>query len=340
MSDAPSGPGSEITAGSVTTPRHRTAYLAAGPVDGPLVLLVHGWPERAISWRHQLAHLGALGYRAVAPDMRGYGGSTVHPERSDYAMEPIVDDVLELLAHLGRTEAAWVGHDWGSPVVWSVASHHPEVCTRVASLCVPYQPGGFTIESMVPLVDRDLYPADEFPVGQWDYFLHYREDFDAASAAFEADVERSVKVLFRRGDPGVVGVRSPLASVRRRGGWFGSAGVAPDREVDEAVLDEVSFRTYVDGLRRNGFRGPDSWYVNDEPNADYAARSVDGGRLSMPVLFLHARYDQVCATIGTRLADPMRAACAHLTEEVVDSGHWMAQECPDDVNRALATFLR
>ena len=330
---------SEITEHVAETPRHRSAYLQAGPQDGPLVVLVHGWPERAISWRHQLVHLAELGYRVVAPDMRGYGDSTVHPHTEDYAIEVIVGDMLDLLDALGRTAAVWVGHDWGSPVVWALAGHRPDVCTAVANLCVPYQPGGFTVDNVVALVDRDLYPQDEFPAGQWEYFLYYREQFAKATKAFEANIPNTVRVLFRGGNPATLGSRAPTAYTRLRNGWFGSSDEAPDLPMDTAVLDEASYATYVEGLTRNGFSGPDSWYLNDERNGAYAMSAVDGGRLTMPVLFLHARYDLVCETVTSRLAEPMRASCDHLTEVIVDSGHWMAQEQPEAVNAAFGRWL-
>src|SRR5690606_20240591 len=117
---------------------HTTSFLASGPEDGPLVVFVHGWPERSLSWRHQLPALGALGFRAVAPDMRGYGGSTVYERLEDYAQELVVGDVVGLVDALGRERATFVGHDWGSPTVWNLASHHPQRCHGVASLCVPY----------------------------------------------------------------------------------------------------------------------------------------------------------------------------------------------------------
>ena len=97
-------------------------YLAAGPEDGPLIVFVHGWPELSLSWRHQLACFGGLGFRAVAPDMRGYGRSSVYDRHDAYGQRQVVDDMLILLAELGRERAVWVGHDWGSPTAWSMAS--------------------------------------------------------------------------------------------------------------------------------------------------------------------------------------------------------------------------
>lgn len=206
-----------ITAHECATARHTTRYLSAGLADGPLIVFVHGWPELAISWRHQIECFAALGFSAVAPDMRGYGGSTVHAQKAAYAMAEIVQDMVELLAHLGRDKAIWVGHDWGSPVVWSMASHHADKCLGVASLCVPYMPRGFTLDSLVPLIDRKVYPKELYPLGQWDYQAYYHDSFDEARAALEADPLRTVKALMRSGDAGAVpacGLRLDLRDAR------------------------------------------------------------------------------------------------------------------------------
>ena len=115
----------QVTEHTVKGSAHTTFYLAAGPKAGPPVIFVHGWPELSISWRHQLPVVGGLGFRAIAPDLRGYGRSTVYSEHSDYSLEKNVADMIALLDALGHERAIWVGHDWGAPVVWSIASHHP-----------------------------------------------------------------------------------------------------------------------------------------------------------------------------------------------------------------------
>src|ERR1043165_9845317 len=113
-----------ITDHVVKTPRHTSFYLACGAPSAPPIIFVHGWPELSISWRHQLPVIGGLGFRAVAPDMRGYGRSRVYRDSAAYAQQEVVADMLELLDALGADKAVWVGHDWGSPTVWDIASHH------------------------------------------------------------------------------------------------------------------------------------------------------------------------------------------------------------------------
>lgn len=327
-----------MTERAFETSRHRTVYLDCGPPDGPLMIFVHGWPTLAMSWRSQLVHFTALGYRCVAPDMRGYGGSSAPPRREDYALEEIVADMLALVRHLGAEGAIWVGHDWGSPVVWELARQYPELCRGVVSMCVPYMADGFTPSALIPLVDRNIYPEAEFPVGQWDYILFYASEFETARATFEFDVRATVKALFRSGSAKHHGRPAPTARITRDGGWFGGAGRAPDLPRDPAMLSQDDLDRYVAAFERSGFFGPDAWYVNQERNARYALAS--GRRtLRLPVLFLHAAYDSICETVDSRLAEPMRRDCTDLTEHVLEAGHWVAQEQPARVNATIEAWL-
>lgn len=328
-----------VTQHTAKSGAHRTAYLAAGPENGPLIIFVHGWPELSRSWRHQLPLFGGLGFRAVAPDMRGYGGSSVYPAHADYAQELIVGDMLGLLQDLGRERAVWVGHDWGCATVWSIASHHPERCVAVANLCVPYHTLECGLDGFLPFVDRNVYPEELYPAGQWEYQLFYRENFESARTLFEANAYNTVKLLFRKGDPNDRGKPAMTAPVRNDGGWFGGANAVPDMPRDDDVVSHEDLCAYAAALDRNGFFGPDSYYMNHEANAAYAARAVNDAYLDMPVSFLAAAYDTVCETIDSRLAEPMRKYCRTLSEEVIESGHWMAQEKPREVNAALVRWL-
>jgi pimeloyl-ACP methyl ester carboxylesterase len=203
---------------------------------------------------------------------------------------------------------------------------------------VPYQPDGFAVETVVPLADRAVYPADKFPVAQWDYQMFYRESFAVAEAGFERDVDATVRVLFRSGDPLGKGKPARTAFVRANGGYFGRGNSAPNLPRDAALLSEEDERRYAAALERNGFFGPCSWYMNWKANLAYAERAKANWRLEMPVLFLHAAYDYICETLVSRLAEPMRAHCDNLTEATIPSGHWMAQEKPVEVNAALAKW--
>lgn len=329
-----------VTEHTLRTERHTTGYLAAGPEDGPVVIFVHGWPELSISWRHQLPVFGGLGFRAIAPDMRGYGRSSTYDEIERFAQPEIVEDLIELADHLGAERVLWVGHDWGSPVVWNMASHHPDRCHGVVNLCVPYRTLDLGWQPTIDLVDRDLYPHDQYPAGQWDYQLFYEENLDRAIEVFSADTYATVKAFFRKGNPAGVGQPSRSATTRADGGFFGGADQVPATEPDLDVVTETDLRTYAAGLDRNGFFGPTAWYLNHAANERYAASVVNDGRLDLPVLFLSARFDHTCQCVDTRLGDPMRAYCDDLTERIIDTGHWMAQERPAEVNAAIVEWMR
>ncbi|MBC8153800.1 MAG: alpha/beta hydrolase [Bacteroidetes bacterium] len=321
------------------TARHRTAYLEVGPADGPLFIFVHGWPELGIVWRAQLEYFAAAGWRCIAPDMRGYGNSSVPPKVADYALREAVADLVELHDALGGAPAMWAGHDWGAPVVWAMASHHVNRCRGVINLNVPYFPASFDLESVVPLVDRVLYPVDHYPLGQWDYIQFYAENAAQAAHDFDVDVAAFIANLYRSGSHEVVGQPAFTATVRQRSGWFGPADHAPKMARDPAILSAEDFDTLVTALEANGFTGPDNWYLNAEANRVYAQEAPNGGQLTLPVLFLHAAWDIVVDTVNSPLAEPMRAACNDLTEVTFNAGHWLAQERRDEVNAAIAQWL-
>lgn len=332
-------PSLTVTEHCVKTDRHTSFYLAAGPEDGPLMIFVHGWPEQALSWRHQLPFFAAMGIRAIAPDMRGYGRSSVYAQHDDYRLELIVEDMLELLNSLKRESAIWIGHDWGSPVVWSLASHHPDRCRAVASLCVPYRTIEMGLDGVIDLVDREVYPQDQFPAGQWEYMRFYEENFDKATAPMDANPHNMIKLMFRKGSADGFKQPSATAMVRKTNGWFGGVDEPPDFPRDEDVITEEDLHAYASALKRNGFFGPNSWYMNHEANTQYGASALNNGFLDMPVLFIAGRYDFTCETMTSPLAEPMRKYCRNLSEAVIDSGHWMAQEKPFELNRELVNWV-
>jgi pimeloyl-ACP methyl ester carboxylesterase len=157
-----------LTDTTFSSPRHTTHYWQAGPAGGPLLIFLHGWPEIGLVWRAQMEAFAAEGWRCIAPDMRGYGGSTAHAASDDYALKEIVDDMVELHDHLGGSPAIWVGHDLGSPAVGALAAHHAHRSRGVVFISVPYAPEAFALPNLLPLVDRELYPADQYPDGQWE----------------------------------------------------------------------------------------------------------------------------------------------------------------------------
>lgn len=321
------------------TDRHSTFYYEAGPADGIPIIFVHGWPELAISWRNQLSTFAEMGFRAIAPDLRGFGRSTVHFSMEAYTVEETVADLLELLSDLGCEKAVWVGHDFGAAVVWGLASHHPGACIAVSTLSVPYLPAGFTLETVTQLVNRETYPADEYPNGQWGYWAYnvaYPED---AARALDSDVPAAVRMIFGRGLPEMLGKPTPGGAMKAPAGWWPLVEFGAKKEIDTQVFSQADYTAYVAALKVTGFTPGLNFYRNNGAHAAYAANAVNGGRLDMPVLFIHAHYDPSCCTMTSALPEPMRLACSNLQERVVSAGHWVQQEDGPGVNACLLQWL-
>lgn len=151
-----------------SSPRQTTRYIECGPADGLLMIFVHGWPSISLMWRAQMDAFAADGWHCVAPDLRGYGGSSTPAANDAYTIEEIVTDMAELHDHLGGKPAIWVGHDWGCVVVGELVAHQPKRSRAVVLTSLAYQPDGHALRTVVPLVDRTIYPVDQYPDGQWD----------------------------------------------------------------------------------------------------------------------------------------------------------------------------
>lgn len=331
---------STLASRTFSTPRHRTHYLEAGPADGPLMVFLHGWPELSLIWRAQMQAFAAKGWHCVAPDMRGYGGSSAPESTSEYTIEKIVADMAELHDHLGGKPAIWVGHDWGSVVAGELVAHELQRSRGVVLISVPYFPDTNALATLVPLVDRTIYPASQFPDGQWDYYRYYNTHFASAVSDLNADKAASLASIYRRGDPASIGKVASNAEVTRKGGRFGASHRAPPTQPDPALWPAADFSVLVQAFEARGFRTPCAWYLNDDVNIAYAHRAPDGGKLSLPVLFVNGDYDQMNSIMGNRLGDPMRAACVDLTITSLPGAHWLPVECKSELVVAIDNWLQ
>ena len=323
-----------------STPRHATRYIECGPADGPLMIFLHGWPSIGLMWRSQMDAFAADGWRCVAPDLRGFGGSSAPAANDAYTIEDIVADMAELHDRLGGLPAIWVGHDWGCVVAGALVAHEPKRSRGVVLTSLAYQPDGHALHTIVPLVDRTIYPADQYPDGQWDYYRYYTRHFEAAVADLDADQAASLASIFRPGDPAAVGKVAPLAVVTRNGGRFGAAHRAPPTEPDPALWPPADFAVLVQSFKAHGFGPSCAWYLNDDADIAYARTAPHGGRPSQPVLFVNGDFDQVCTIIGNRQGDPMRAACADLTVTSLPAGHWLPLERKAELTQVIRTWLQ
>ena len=291
-------------------------------------------------WRAQMDALAGDDWHCVAPDLRGYGGSSAPAANDAYTIQEVVADMVELHDHLGGKPAIWVGHDWGSVVASELVAHEPRRSRGVVLTSLAYQPDGHALRTVVPLVDRTIYPVDQYPDGQWDYYRYYTTHFDAAVADLDADKAASLASIFKPGSPAEIGKVTPNALVTRNGGRYGAAHHAPPTQPDAALWPPADFDVLVQSFDAHGFGPSCAWYLNDDANTAYALEATDGGRLSQPVLFVNGDFDQICSITGNHQGDPMRAACPELTVISMPSGHWLPLECKEELIQAIRIWLQ
>ncbi len=207
------------------------------------MILLHGWAGLGLMWRAQMEAFAGDGWRCVAPDLRGYGGSSAPAAASAYAVEAVVADMAELHDHLGGEPAVWVGHDWGCVVAGALAAHQPARSRAVVLTSLAYQPDANALPTLVALVDRTIYPADRYPDGQWDYYRYYTTHFEAAVADLDADPAATLASVFRPGSPAAIGTVSPNALVTQ-------VGSSKRDAVSDRGRSERSDRTWDDGACR------------------------------------------------------------------------------------------
>lgn len=312
---------------SIKTDGLTFSALEAG--EGPLVVLCHGFPELAFSWRRQIPALAAKGFRVVAPDMRGYGG-TDKPEAEDaYTILHLVGDMVDLVRALGEDHAVIVGHDWGAPVAWHAALLRPDVFRAVAGLSVPFlprKPGRAPIPTWKALTAR---AGGEF------YMVRFAEA--ESEAELDADVEGALRRILYAYD-------GATAAEARSNGFL-----KPGRPILESFpdpgrtppwLSPEDLAVYVEAFAAGGFGPPFHWYRNLDRNHELGA-AWQGARIEVPGLFVVGEHDPVRVYAGH--AEPgLKDWIPDLrgSHVVAGAGHWLQQERPDEVNASLVEFLR
>ncbi|WP_214316690.1 alpha/beta fold hydrolase [Nonomuraea sediminis] len=281
------------------------------------VVLCHGFPELSYSWRHQLPVLAAAGYHVMAPDQRGYGRSPIPPAVEDYDIAHLTDDLLRLLDERGIERAAFVGHDWGALVVWSLALRAPERVMGVAALSVPFQPRG---------VMRSRAAIEEAFAGTWFYVLYFQEP-GVADADLGRDPATTMRRMMGGLSDGLAGADDGRGLVER----LPEPGGPPDW-LTQADLDH-----YAAEFTRTGFTGALNWYRNLDRNWELMA-PYDGALVRVPALFIGGTLDPAMRkerveSLGHWVPD-LRG-----TVLLEGAGHWIQQERPDEVNAALVRFL-
>jgi len=307
-------------------------YVEQG--QGPLVVMCHGFPESWYSWRHQLPALAAAGYRAVALDMRGYGGTSKPQAVSAYTLSQLVGDVVGAIGALGEARAVVVGHDWGAAVAWISALMRPDVVRAVACLSVPYRPPFVLPEGLT------LSQLMAGNVGEREYYRTYFQQPGVAEAEFEADVrETLLRVMYGlSGDVVSDGVVHQLFDGHFPRGQSMLAGL-PHPERLPHWLSEADLEVYVRELSPAGFRGGLNWYRNIDAIPGILSPFI-GTTIRNPALYLYGEHDLIAGNTEEAIA-ALRRGLPDLrgVVKMAGAGHWLQQERADEVNRELVAFL-
>jgi pimeloyl-ACP methyl ester carboxylesterase len=313
----------------------RLAYYEAGPRRGTPVILCHGFPELAFSWRHQLKTLGDAGRWVIAPDQRGYGASSRPDAVEAYDMTHLTGDLTGLLDHLGVDKAIFCGHDWGGIVVWQMPLRHKNRVAGVIGLNTPFMPRA---------------PADPIEImrrrfGEDMYIVHFQRPGEA-DQVLARDVGKTMSFFMRRPPPGAPAATgglsgNVLAEGERAQGGSAFALVKMVEAYDPAFdprptfLSPEEMAVFVDTFQRTGFTGGINWYRNFTRNWRNAEGISD--HVWAPSLMVMAEKD---AVLPPSAADGMEAYVADLEKALIkDSGHWTQQEKPDEVNEVIVRWL-
>ncbi|WP_206169914.1 alpha/beta hydrolase [Sphingorhabdus sp. YGSMI21] len=328
----------------------RLHYVEMG--EGPLVILVHGFPELWYSWRHQLPTIAKQGFRVVAIDQRGYGSSSKFGQTDQYRLRCMVDDLVGLIEVLGETSATLIGHDWGAAVAWTAAWLHPNVVDGVVGIALPFSGRG-----QIALPGN---PFGEFPPSQIDRVISgpdkifYQVHFGAMSTIFD-EIESDITGWLK-------GITWSVSGEALAAAGYAPDGIDPVEFIRASPMclppgtemrsqfvlpktmpewfTEVDLTVFVDALQRSGFAGPLSYYHNMEQNW-HDLEAYVGKPVQSPAMFIGGEYD-VCTHWG---AEAIEQAPQHIpnwlgSKIVAGAGHWIQQEKPVATNAIIGEFLR
>ena len=316
----------------IETATLRMNIIEAG--EGPLVLLCHGFPETSHAWRHQISALAAAGFHAVAPDMRGYGGTESPDEIGAYTVFDLVADMVALVDALGEEKAVIVGNDWGATVAWQAAQMRPDRFRGVVAMSVPMM-------GQPPVPPTKIFPATP------DHLLYvlYFQEPDVAEAEFARDVGLTLRKILSAAS-GEAGPRlsgdatpNPFGMVSRASGLLADL---PEVETLPAWLPQADLDVFADAFKASGFRGGLNYYRNLDRNWELQ-KALAGLKVEIPALFMAGERDTGLAIPGMReiiAAMPQLVPNLRKTEFVSGAGHWLPQERPEIVSEAIIAFMR
>ncbi|MEP3427340.1 MAG: alpha/beta hydrolase [Roseibium sp.] len=275
------------------------------------IVLCHGWPEHAFSWRYQVPALVAAGYHVIVPNQRGYGNSSRPSEVTDYDIGQLSGDLVALLDHYGYDNATFVGHDWGAMVVWGLTLLHPDRVNKLINLSVPYQERWEKpwIEMM------EVMFGDDF------YFVHFNRQPGVADAVLDKNTHQFLRNMYRKNQP----------PVEPEPGMMMINLANAEAPLGEPVMSDGDLSVFVTSFEGSGFTASINWYRNLDRNWHLLADV--NPIIQQPALMIYGDQDPVAKS--ERLVDFV----PNVDVVNLDCGHWIQQEKPEETNQAILNWL-
>ena len=300
---------------------YKIATYAFGPKDGPTVILVHGWPEIAYSWKLIVPALLRSGYRVICFDLRGFGRSDVPLADADYAMPQLVGDIEAVMDSYGIKSADIIGHDWGGSIVWFAARMISQRIKRVIGICVPH-----TARAPAPPLK-----IIEKRAGRQHYFLEYKYRPDEVAKLFAKDPDGFFRIMFRSVPDDAVADET-FTYIPTKFEAFLKAGSPP---LKGQILNDDDRAVFVKAYKRTGFRSGMNLYRNIDVNWELSEGMSD--RISQPVLMISPERDLL---LPPKLAEPMKDMVDEFMQVCIPNcGHWAMWEQPEVINAAITGWL-
>ncbi len=279
---------------------------------GKPIVLCHGFPEHAFSWRHQVPALVAAGYHVIIPNQRGYGNSSAPSKVSEYDIEHLAGDLVSLLDHYGYEDAIFVGHDWGANVVWGLTLLHPNRVDKVINLSLPYQERGEKpwIEWMEEIFGLDFY------------FVHFNRQPGVADAILDENTSQFLRNIFRKNQP----LKAPEP------GMIMINLAKEQKPIGDPIMSDNELAVFISAFESSGFTGSINWYRNLDRNWRLLA--------DVNPIIQHSTL----MIYGDRDTIPKFEKLPDFVPNVdvisIDCGHWIQQEMPDETNHEILKWLK
>jgi pimeloyl-ACP methyl ester carboxylesterase len=278
---------------------------------GKPIVLCHGWPEHAFSWRYQVPALVAAGYHVIVPNQRGYGNSSCPDEVTAYDIEHLAGDLIALLDHYGYDQAIFVGHDWGAMVVWGLTLLHPGRVNKLINLSLPYQERGEL--PWIELLEQIL--------GSEYYFVHFNRQPGVADAILDENTFGFLSNLYRKNEPPKE-PESGMAMIN-----LATTGTP----LGEALMSDDELSVFVSAFEKTGFTGSINWYRNLDRNWHLLADADP--IIRQPTLMIYGARDTIPPS------DNLAKLVPNVDVVTFDCGHWIQQEKPEETNRTILDWL-